>query len=67
MNLSCLFCGNPIPVHQRLKVDHQLTCPQCKTVFRLVSKSPYQIDWLLINDGEGKVPQQGEEQLDEFV
>lgn len=66
MNLSCLFCGNPIIVHQRMKLGEQLSCSQCKTVFRLINKTPYQIDWLEINEDKGKVPREGEEYFDEL-
>lgn len=51
MNLSCLFCGNPIYVHKRMKPGDELKCSKCQTVFRLVGNSPFKIDWLQINEG----------------
>jgi hypothetical protein len=66
MNLSCLFCGNPIHVHNRMKTGEQLSCSQCKTVFRLVSKTPFKIDWLQIKEGNTVVPDEGEPFFDEL-
>lgn len=65
MTIFCLFCGNSIFVHNRLKIGDQLSCTQCKTMFTLINKAPIQIDWLQLNDGEDKVSDVGENSLEE--
>ena len=66
MNLSCLFCGHPILVNNRMNPGEQLSCSQCKTVFCLVSKNPFKIDWLTIREGKSSTPEDGEEFFEEL-